>query len=294
MRIAVIGAHGQVARALREVSAADVDVIAVARPELDLTAPGGVLPALRKAQPDVTVNAAGYTAVDSAEKEPALAFAINETGARAVAEAAATLGVPFVHLSTDYVFDGQKNAPYVETDPPNPLNVYGKSKLGGERAVLAAPGQGLVLRASWVYGQHGSNFVRTMLRLARDRDTIDVVADQTGTPMSAPDIAAAIVSVARQMALDPSRRGLFHLGGEGTTTWAGFAESIFEASRERGGPHARVRPITSAEFGAPARRPAYSVLDGSKLEAEYGLRLRDWREAVAETVAQILAGESAG
>ncbi|MGE0742033.1 MAG: dTDP-4-dehydrorhamnose reductase [Hyphomonadaceae bacterium] len=291
MRIAVTGARGQVATALQSLKG--IDVVAYARPDLDLAIPSTVAPILRAGSPDVIVNAAAYTAVDRAEQEASEAFAINEAGARAVAEAAAGLGVPLIHLSTDYVFDGAKPAPYVETDAPNPQSVYGASKYAGERAVMQAHARAVIVRASWVYAPHGNNFVRTMLRLAGERDAVRVVADQRGMPMAAPDIAEALARVARNLVDAPERgnlHGLFHLGGEGDTTWADFAEATFAGSAARGGPSARVERITTAEFGAPAPRPPNSRLDGAKLEAAHGVRLPHWRTSLDRVLDTILRG----
>lgn len=285
MRIAVTGHTGQVTRALQALE--DVDVVALARPGLDLLRPETILPALRDANADAIVNAAAYTAVDRAESDEAAAFSCNEAGARAVAAAAAALGKPLIHLSTDYVFDGAKGAPYVETDAPNPLNVYGRSKLAGERAVAAEHERALILRLSWIYGPHSANFVRTMLRLARERDEVSVVDDQLGMPMASTDIAAAIVTVARNLGADTGF-GLFHASTNDSATWAAFAEVIFTASRRHGGPSARVRRISTAAFGAAAVRPADSRMDGSRLKAVHGVVLPGFSTCLDLVVASIL------
>ena len=215
MRIAITGRHGQVTSSLQERgTAAGHEIIALGRPELDLAEPETVLQALDAARPDIVVSAAAYTAVDKAEGEPEIAYAINARGAGAVAAAAARLAVPIVHLSTDYVFDGLLDRPYVETDPTGPTGVYGASKLAGEQATLAAhPDNAAVLRVAWVYSPFGGNFVKTMLRLAGDRDEISVVADQLGNPTSALDIADGILTVAAnlQRSVDPRLRGIFHM-----------------------------------------------------------------------------------
>lgn len=285
MRLVVTGLSGQVVSALAELGAgrADLVVLPVGRPELDLAAPSRVEGLLRGLMPDAVVNAAAYTAVDKAESEPDLAMQVNGAGAGAVATAAAALGVPIVHLSTDYVFNGTRPAPYVETDPVAPVSAYGRSKLAGEEAVAAAQPNHAILRTSWVYAAEGKNFVRTMLRLAADRAEVSVVADQQGAPSYAPDIAEAVVQIARNLLAEPARgtlRGIFHMSGGGETTWACFAEEIFRQSAARGGPSAVVRPITTADYPTPAARPANSRLDCAKLMAAHAVALPDWRAAL--------------
>lgn len=291
MRVAVTGRDGQVARALVDAGAASgITVVPVARPTLDLQRPDTILPALRAAAPDAVVSAAAFTAVDRAEDEPALTYRINGAGAGAVAEAAAVLGVPLLHLSTDYVFDGAAGGALREDEPTAPLSVYGASKLEGERLVTAAGGRHMILRTAWVYSPFGSNFVRTMLRLAADRDEVAVVDDQRGCPTAAADIAAAILTLVPRLlepAAVPERFGLFHLTGQGEAVWADVAEAVFAASALRGGPQARVRRITTAEYPTRARRPACSLLDGGKLERVHGMRLPPWRDSLATCVARL-------
>jgi dTDP-4-dehydrorhamnose reductase len=286
MRLLVTGLKGQVVTALMERAADDpaLTVLTLGRPEVDLAAPGDLSDAFRRLEPDAVVSAAAYTAVDAAETEQDLAFRINRDGAGAVAAAAAALGVPVVHLSTDYVFDGTKAAPYVETDPVGPTSVYGRSKQMGEEAVAAANPDHAILRTAWVYAAEGKNFLRTMLRLAATRPEIAVVADQQGTPTYAPDIADAVVGVARNLVAEPQNldlRGVFHMSGSGETTWAGFAEAIFRESAARGGPSAAVRPITTADYPTPARRPANSRLDCSRLRSVHGITMPTWTDALA-------------
>ena len=287
MRLLVTGRTGQVVRALVE-AAADrpgLTVLPLGRPELDLAAAGDLAPLFRAHAPDVVVSAAAYTAVDQAESEPDLAFAINRDGAGAVAAAAAALAVPVIHLSTDYVFDGTGIAPYRESDPTRPLSVYGRSKLAGEAAVAAAQPDHVILRTAWVYAAEGKNFLRTMLRLAASRPEIGVVADQHGAPTLASDIAAAVIAVAGNLVAAPDRadlRGTFHMAGAGETTWAGFAAEIFRQSAARGGPSDVVRPITTADYPTPAARPANSRLDCSRLAAIHGVAMPHWQEALAQ------------
>jgi dTDP-4-dehydrorhamnose reductase len=286
MRILVTGRSGQLASSLLERvgSMPDVSIIAAGRPELDLENPASVETAIAAARPGLVVNAAAYTAVDRAEQEQDRAFAVNRDGAAAAARAAARLGVPFIHLSTDYVYPGDKPTPYVESDATGPLGVYGRSKLEGEVAVRAAHPSPLILRTSWVYSPFGSNFVRTMLRLAGEREMLGVVDDQAGNPTSALDIAGAIL----RMAPDLSEGGTYHLCGEGSVSWCGFAREIFRLSKALGGPAALVKPITTAEYPTPARRPANSRMSMAAFETRFGFRLRPWQDALAETVARLV------
>ena len=282
MRLVVTGHGGQVTSALVERGrAAGVDIATIGRPEFDLGRPETVRPALAAARPDVIVSAAAHTAVDRAESEPDLAFAINAVGAGAVAEAAADLGVPVIHLSTDYVFDGSKPTPWSEDDPTGPLGVYGASKLAGERAVLAAGGRAVVLRVAWVHSPFGANFVKTMLRLAATMDRVRVVADQIGAPTSAFDLADGLLAVAGNLLARPGEAdlgGVFHMGAGGPdASWADVAEAIFAGSAARGGPSATVERITTAEYPTPARRPARSRLGSERLARIHGIVLPDWR-----------------
>jgi dTDP-4-dehydrorhamnose reductase len=292
MRILVTGREGQVARSLVERGAGrGAEIVTLGRPELDLAGPAdAIVSAIEAAAPEVIVSAAAYTMVDKAESEPELAFAINERGAAAVARAARKTGVPLIHLSTDYVFDGTKAAPYVEDDVPAPKGVYGASKLAGEQAVLAECDDRVVLRTAWVYSPFGSNFVKTMIRLAATRDEIGVVADQHGNPTSALDIADALLTVASELRSSDERglRGIFHMTSAGEASWAEFAEAIFVASAEGGGPAAAVKPIGTADYPTPAKRPANSRLDSSRLARVFGVRLPDWRKSVQSVVTRLV------
>ncbi len=293
MRVAVTGANGQIASALLERAVLKRhEVVALARPQFDLARPETIAPLLAAANVAAVVSAAAYTAVDKAESEPEKAQTVNAAGARALADAAAALGIPVIHLSTDYVFDGTKSRPYIESDATNPLGEYGRSKLAGEQAVLAAHGgNSAILRTAWVYSPFGANFVKTMIQLAIDRDEIGVVADQIGNPTSALDIADGVLAVAERLVADPSPelRGIFHLTAAGETSWAGFAEEVFAVSRRLGGQAARVRHITTAEYPTPARRPANSRLNCDKLAAVHGIRLPAWQRATERVVARLLA-----
>ncbi|MBJ7442212.1 MAG: dTDP-4-dehydrorhamnose reductase [Sphingopyxis sp.] len=283
MKIAVTGTAGQVVTSLIERGTiAGHNVIAIGRPDLDLADPASVVSALEAAAPDVIVSAAAYTAVDKAETESDLAHAVNGAGAGAVAQAARLLDVPLIHISTDYVFDGTLDRPYVESDPTGPTGVYGASKLAGEQAVLDTHDNSAVLRVAWVYSPFGSNFVKTMLRLARDRDELGVVGDQVGNPTSALAIADGILQVAANMVADgsPALRGVFHMTALGEGSWADFAQAIFTASTARGGPSASVRPIGTLDYPTPATRPANSRLDCGLIAQSHGVTLPDWRTSL--------------
>lgn len=292
MRLVVTGRDGQIATSLLEAGKArdGIEVVAVGRPALDLTQPDTVFQALAAARPDIVVSAAAYTAVDQAEDEPDLAFAVNAVGAGKVAEAAARLGVPVIHLSTDYVFDGSKDGAYVETDATAPLGVYGASKLAGEQAVAAANPRHLILRTAWVYSPFGRNFVKTMLRLAADRDEISVVADQWGNPTSALDIADAILHAAAMLRDDEAfdGYGIYHLAGTGETSWSGFARHILDTSARYGGPTARVRDIATSDYPTKAQRPRNSRLSSAKFASVFGWNAPDWRQSTETGVRCLL------
>lgn len=294
IRFVVTGGPGQLVLSMAERCAAlGHEAVAVGPPELDLANGDdeGVFAALAAARPGAIVNAAAHTAVDKAESEPELAHAINANGAGAVARAALRLGVPIVHVSTDYVFSGDKPEPYVETDPTGPTGVYGASKLAGEQAVLDSGADAAILRTAWVYSPFGANFVKTMLRVSATRPELGVVDDQRGCPTNALDLADACIAVAANLLArpDPALRGLFHATGTGEATWADFAEAIFAASGEIGGPVAAVRRITTAEYPTPARRPANSRLDCSRLAAVHGVRLHEWRHSLGPVVSRLIA-----
>jgi dTDP-4-dehydrorhamnose reductase len=242
-------------------------------------------------RPDFIINAAAYTAVDRAESEPDAAWAGNCTGPANLATACDDARVPLVHLSTDYVFDGSKIGAYREDDPVNPLGVYGKSKEAGDRAVRGALSQHVIVRTAWVYSAHGSNFVKTMLRLAAERPVLRVVADQTGSPTSAADIAAAIRTIVQQLAAGNTGWGTYHFAGGGAVTWHGFAEAIFDLAAQWRGPPPLVEAITTADYPTPARRPANSVLDCSRIGATFGIVPRPWRAALAEVIRELREGE---
>ena len=284
-RVLVVGRRGQVARALAEAPwPAGVEVACRGREALDLADPAAVLRHVAALSPDLVINAAAYTAVDQAEMEPASAFALNRDGPAALAEACARRGAPLLHVSTDYVFDGAKNSPYFEDDPVHPLSVYGASKAAGEQAIRERLPAHLILRSAWVYAPEGQNFVRTMLRLARERAEIRVVDDQRGSPTAAAEIARALVAASGRRLAGGRDYGTFHFCGLGATSWHGFAAAIFELSR---GPRPRLVAIPSTAYPTPAARPANSVLDGGKFQRTYGVSARPWRESLAECLAAI-------
>lgn len=259
----------------------------VGRDAFDLEDHSAIGALIRSHDPIAVINAAAYTAVDRAESEAEAAYAVNRDAPGAMAEICAAWGAPFVHFSTDYVFNGSLDRPYVETDEPDPRTVYGASKLAGERAVAAAGGAAIVLRTSWVYSTYGLNFVKTMLRLAGERSSVNVVADQIGCPTWARDCAEAAVNSVDALLKTPERAGLYHLAGLGDASWADLAEAVFEESARRGGPAATVHRISTAEYPTPATRPANSRLDCRKVEDAQIWRRRPWRESLATCISQM-------
>jgi dTDP-4-dehydrorhamnose reductase len=288
LTLVVTGREGQVTKALQALAGPTLEVIALGRDRFDLADEGDASEIFAAFHPDVIVNAGAYTAVDKAESERDLAFAINGRGAGRVARAAAGLSVPVIQISTDYVFDGGGEAPWREDDPVGPIGAYGASKLAGEDAVRAATADHVILRTSWVYAPWGANFVGVMLRVAAQRPELRVVRDQWGTPTSALDIAEAIVVVARNLIArpdEPALRGTFHLTSQGYTNWADFAREIFAQSAARGGVSAQVVSIPSSEYPTPARRPANSRLSTERLARVHGVALPPWRDSLARVLA---------
>jgi dTDP-4-dehydrorhamnose reductase len=288
--ILVTGGTGQLASALA--ASATVPVVLAGRPVFDFDRPETVAATFRVADPWLVVNAAAYTAVDAAEQDAAAAYRANRDGPAELARLCEAAGIPLIHVSTDYVFDGAKGEPYVETDPVAPQGVYGASKLAGEKAVLDACGRAVVVRTSWVYAPAGRNFVRTMLTLAKTRDRLTVVADQKGCPTTAADLAAAILAIAARIAAtgwQDGYAGVFHAAGTGWTTWHGLASAVFAEAARHGAPVLRVDPITTAEYPTAAKRPADSRLDCTKLATVFGVRLPEWRPSLARTIDAIFA-----
>jgi dTDP-4-dehydrorhamnose reductase len=291
VKLLVTGRDGQLARGLAETAGGGVQVVAIGRPELDLADAKSVAAAVARERPDAVVNAAAYTAVDKAETEPTVAHAVNALGAEHVATACAANAIPMIHISTDYVFDGAKDSPYLEDDPTAPINVYGRTKLEGEQRVAKACERHLILRTAWVHSPWGANFVKTMLRLAATRPNIGVVDDQTGSPTYAPHLAATVLAIAGRVAADPAgmRWGVYHAVGGGETTWFGFAREIFRHAVEQGLPAAEVAAIATAAYPTLARRPANSRLNCDRLRLLLGVELPDWQVGVRDCVGRISA-----
>ncbi len=294
MKLLLTGANGQVGFELRR-SLSDLgELTCLTRAECDLAYPAGLREAVRALRPDVIVNAAAYTAVDQAESQPDAAWTVNAEVPGILGEEAARLGAMVVHFSTDYVFDGRKPAPYTEADPPAPLSVYGRSKLAGEQALADSGARHLVLRTSWVLGAHGNNFARTILRLAAERETLRVVADQHGAPTGAAllaDTTARLLMRHAQEGAEGFPYGLYYLAAAGETTWYHYARFVVEAAQARGRPLRlsadRIEPIPTSEYPTPAQRPLNSRLDTSRLRQTFSLELPHWQDCVRQVVQQI-------
>jgi len=290
MRILVTGSNGQVARSIRQIGSAHphLEIVCTTRDEMDLENTASIRPAIAAAKPDIVIHAAAYTAVDQAEDEPERAHQINAVATGEIARATADVGIPVIYLSTDYVFDGTKPGPYVESDPVNPVTVYGRTKLEGERLVAMHNPRHAILRTAWVYSPYGKNF----LALAETRDRLTVVNDQHGNPTSALDIAQALLAhIVPRLVSDSENNalhGVFHLAGEQSGTWHDFAKAIFEHSASRSGPSAEVSPVTSAEFPTKAQRPANSRLNTAKLRSAYGHSLPGYSDAIPKVLDQLL------
>lgn len=295
MRILIIGGDGQLGWELgRRGERNGFDIVSLDLPDFDITDRSAVKEELSQAGVSLVINAAAYTAVDKAESEPELAFAVNRDGPAYLASSCIKKGIPLIHISTDYVFDGSKKGPYFETDPVSPLGVYGKSKAAGETGVREHLQEHIILRTSWLYGVHGHNFVKTMLRLGREREVLSVVTDQYGCPTYAADLAQAILTIATRIA---ERRdviwGTYHYCGDGVTTWHGFAEAIFDLAKKHDLVKVKnVVPITTDEYPTPAKRPANSVLGCSLICKNLGIGIRPWKESLTEMVERMLYTEA--
>lgn len=300
-RILLIGQDGQVGQELQKTLTPLGELIGVGRQQLDLAHPELIQQLIEQAAPSLVVNAAAYTAVDKAESEPELAYAINAAAPKQMAEAAQRLGVPLIHISTDYVFDGCKSTPYTEIDPTHPLGVYGQSKLEGEAEIQQVHDQNpafqyIILRTAWVYGVYGKgNFVKTMLRLGAEREELRVVADQVGTPTWAAEIAKAITALSSRFLTpsldeDPAKlSGIYHFTNSGITSWYDFAVAIFEEAKSLGVPLKlkRVIPITTAEYPTPTQRPAYSALANQKIQAILNSPSPQWRQGLRQMLTEL-------
>lgn len=285
MRLLVIGRTGQVATEIQRLAGLDLAITALGREAADLNDPAACAAVVAGADADIVINAAAYTAVDKAEGEEATAMAVNGHSPGAMARAAAARGLPFLHISTDYVFDGSGTRPWREDDPVGPLGAYGRSKLEGEREVAAADGPHVILRTAWVFAGHGGNFVRTMLRVGATRDRLTVVDDQRGGPTPAADIARALVAIARAFATGQGVSGVFHFAGAPTVSWREFALEIFRQADWLRTPE--VTPIRTADWPTPAVRPGNSALDCSRITAAYGIAQPDWRVGLQAVLTEL-------
>ena len=288
--ILLFGAGGQLGRELAELAQErGVPLVGLVRADGDITDRAAVVRALKAHCPGLVVNAAAFTAVDLAESETVAAFAANAEGPAILAEATADAGIPLLHVSTDYVFDGSKPGAYVESDPVAPLGAYGASKSEGEVCIRALQPHHVILRTAWVYGVHGANFLKTMLRIAAERDVLRIVADQRGSPTATRDLAEAILAVRAALMAGAEPWGTYHVAGQGETTWHGFASAIIAEQARFTGRSPIVDAITTAEFPTPARRPANSVLDSARFAAIFGYRAKPWQERMREVVAALMA-----
>lgn len=286
MKILITGQHGQVSQALQQRLPDLGALIVLGRDQLDLANPGQIREHIRSHRPNLIINAAAHTAVDQAESEPDAAFAINAIAPGILAEEAKALGIPLIHYSTDYVFDGSKPAPYTETDAPNPLGVYGQSKLAGEQAIAAVGGEYLILRTSWVYSDHGKNFLLTMQHLLQEKPHLRIVADQIGAPTWADTIALSTRAlIERWQAGQAGDWGIYHLTAQGHTSWFGFAQVIGEHLRAQGKACAELEAIPSSAYPTPAKRPLNSRLDCSRLQQQWHVSQPQWQDALRECLA---------
>ena len=283
MKILVFGHSGQVATELRALDGDDVQITALARADADLTEPAACAAAINAHAPDAVINAAAYTAVDKAESDLETAQIINADAPAAMARACAARDIPFVSISTDYVFSGAGDTPWTPVDPTDPQSVYGRTKRDGEVAIVTTGGRYAVLRTSWVVSGHGNNFVKTMLRIGAERDALTIVADRIGGPTGAAEIARACVAIAKTLASEPEKSGIYHFSGAPDTSWADFARAIFDAAKIP----CAVTNIPSSDYPTPAERPLNSRLDCTMTEAAFGISRPDWRESLTHILTQL-------
>lgn len=287
MKILITGQHGQVSQALQAHLQGLGELMVLGSNQLDLAKPDQIREQIRAHRPDLIINAAAHTAADQAESEPDAAFAINAIAPGILAQEAKALGIPLIHYSTDYVFDGSKPAPYTEADTPNPLSVYGQSKLAGEQAIAAAGGQYLILRTSWVYSNQGKNFLLTMQRLLQEKPQMRIVADQIGAPTWAGTIAGSTRAlIERWLAGEAGKWGIYHLTAQGETSWFGFAQAIGEHLHADGKACAELEAIPSSAYPTAAKRPLNSRLDCSRLQQQWHVSQPHWQDALRECLAQ--------
>lgn len=290
MKIIIIGSKGQLGWELvRQSQDFSFEILGVDLPQLDITNVAQVKNTIANFQPSLVINAAAYTDVDKAETEQSLAWAVNRDGPANLAVVCAKSDIPLIHISTDYVFDGQKGIPYIETDPVSPLGIYGKSKAAGENKVRSRLKEHIILRTSWLYGVHGHNFVKTMLKLGKEKNVIKVVADQYGSPTSAADLAEAVWIIAAHIRNSTEIAwGTYHYCGHGITTWHGFAQTLFEMARPYGSIiTSKVEPITTDEYPTRTRRPPFSALDCHLIKKRFGISPKPWRESLKNTIDRI-------
>jgi len=286
MRTLLTGSKGQLARCFRDRLPENWELIATDSTSLDITDTEAVRNMVQNFQPDAIVNAAAFTAVDKAEAHVGTAFAVNATAVHNLASAARACQARFIHISTDYVFDGTNKTPYKEQDYTNPQSVYGRTKVAGELLALAANPDSVIIRTSWLFSEYGNNFVKTMIRLAGERDNLSIVHDQTGSPTYAGDLAQAIIALLQQPV---APRGIYHYGGNKSVTWYEFAQAIFQAAQQQA-PNFRVpqlNAITTDQYPLPAPRPAYSIMDCQKIENECGIKASDWQKALNEIIGKL-------
>lgn len=291
MKILVTGKNGQVVTSiLNHPLAKQHKIITFGRPEIDLSEYDKLKSAIKEANPDIIISSAAYTAVDKAETESDIAYVINALAPKAIGEIASELNIPVIHISTDYVFSGDKSTSYKEEDATGPIGVYGKTKLEGEKFLAAATSNHVILRTAWVYSPYGNNFVKTMLRLGETRDELNVVADQQGCPTYAPEIAQACITIAERITKDKSKelRGIFNLTGQGKASWAQFAKKIFAEAEKFGCKKIKVNEITTDQYPTPAKRPKNSLLSSQKLLDIHGIELDNWEKSTKKCVEILL------
>ncbi|MBW1758998.1 MAG: dTDP-4-dehydrorhamnose reductase [Deltaproteobacteria bacterium] len=291
MKILVTGSKGQLGwELIRKSSDFDFEILGTDRFQLDITRQNQIESFFTQFQPDLVINAAAYTNVDAAESDPKTAFAVNKTGPSNLAKVCEKYAVPLIHVSTDYVFDGQKGSPYLETDPVSPLGVYGKSKEEGENEIRLHIKAHVIIRTAWLYGAYGHNFVKTMLRLGREKNGIIVVDDQYGSPTSASDLAEAVLTISKQIqdGLDV-KWGTYHYCGKGITTWHGFAEKIFETAKKYGPLKiTNIKPVTTTEYPTQTKRPEFSALDCTLIEKNFSINPKPWEDSLKVVIDRVL------